>query len=317
MGNLFIIGNGFDLAHDLPTSYQDFYKYLLQEYPDAIELEPTFSIESTDLPKGGEEFNKDEVVALLIDVISVAERAEDSKDYDKIKWKTLEQSLGRLRFDDYFEEMYSLFEHEDDDSALWRMAYRVEDVSRNFYKVTMKIKDLFSEWIDTINISEVDGKDSLYELLDPERDRFLTFNYTPVLEEVYGAILVEHIHGSQGDKVIIGHGEPYKEFESSYTGSEWALSELHEALRKDTSKAIEDAQFFFNNLGSVRNIYSHGFSFSEVDLPYIEEICQKINTENMTWYLNNFNEEEERRTYKEKIKKCGFKGNFGIFGFGS
>lgn len=35
MTKLIIIGNGFDLAHRIPTSYNDFRKYLLKKYPDA------------------------------------------------------------------------------------------------------------------------------------------------------------------------------------------------------------------------------------------------------------------------------------------
>lgn len=35
MGALFIIGNGFDLAHSLPTKYQDFRSVLLENYPYA------------------------------------------------------------------------------------------------------------------------------------------------------------------------------------------------------------------------------------------------------------------------------------------
>jgi hypothetical protein len=48
MHNLLIIGNGFDLAHDLPTSYGHFIKYMLEEivndpqkYKDIIEITPS------------------------------------------------------------------------------------------------------------------------------------------------------------------------------------------------------------------------------------------------------------------------------------
>lgn len=32
MANLFIIGNGFDLAHGINSSYEDFHKYLQHKY---------------------------------------------------------------------------------------------------------------------------------------------------------------------------------------------------------------------------------------------------------------------------------------------
>ena len=35
MSALFILGNGFDLAHAMPTKYSDFRKELIRNYPDA------------------------------------------------------------------------------------------------------------------------------------------------------------------------------------------------------------------------------------------------------------------------------------------
>lgn len=36
---------------------------------------------------------------------------------------------------------------------------------------------------------------------------------------------------------------------------------------------------------------------------YITEICNKINTENVTWYLNDYESEDIREIYKDNIKK--------------
>lgn len=52
MKRLFIIGNGFDRAHNLPTSYWDFRKYILTRYPDAESY--YFIPESTLMPKENE-----------------------------------------------------------------------------------------------------------------------------------------------------------------------------------------------------------------------------------------------------------------------
>lgn len=38
MSSLFIIGNGFDLAHGIPTKYSDFRKYIINLYPEALEF---------------------------------------------------------------------------------------------------------------------------------------------------------------------------------------------------------------------------------------------------------------------------------------
>ena len=39
MTNLFVIGNGFDLAHGLKTSYEDFKLYLMEQVADIVEYE--------------------------------------------------------------------------------------------------------------------------------------------------------------------------------------------------------------------------------------------------------------------------------------
>ena len=35
MSTLFIIGNGFDIAHGIPTKYSDFREFILGMYPNA------------------------------------------------------------------------------------------------------------------------------------------------------------------------------------------------------------------------------------------------------------------------------------------
>lgn len=36
MSSLFIAGNGFDIAHGIPSKYSDFRKYIIRNYPDAL-----------------------------------------------------------------------------------------------------------------------------------------------------------------------------------------------------------------------------------------------------------------------------------------
>ena len=60
----------------------------------------------------------------------------------------------------------------------------------------------------------------------------------------------------------------------------------------------------------VDNIYSYGFSFSEVDLPYIRRICGSIETDNVVWYINDY---DKVKCYRSIIKRCGFKGKLSKF----
>lgn len=304
--NLFIIGNGFDLAHKLPTRYEDFQKYLVSTYPKALNSNPTFSIASTQMPDGEEVYDKNEVVAFLIDIISKAEEDGD-------KWSNVEKSLGELDFEEYFDDMSYLYNEDKGDFNYFHQAYDYEDVSSNFFAVTLKIKELFAEWVDTINIQLIEPKVSFQDMINPDEDYFINFNYTPVLEEVYGGLNVFHIHGEQNSEIIFGHGNYKEDFENRYVGTEFNLWNIHYNLRKNTEQVMEEWIEMFHSLKSIKNIYSYGFSFSQVDLPYIREICRVINTENITWYLNDYDCEVTRNNYINLIKKCGFKGDFSVF----
>lgn len=83
---------------------------------------------------------------------------------------------------------------------------------------------------------------------------------------------------------------------------------------KDTIGATKGNRDFFNSISkSVDKIYSFGFSFSKVDEIYITEICGKLPTRNVTWYLNEFDDLAKRRGYQKTIKSCGFIGVFDTY----
>ncbi|WKT76881.1 bacteriophage abortive infection AbiH family protein [Lysinibacillus fusiformis] len=304
--NLFLIGNGFDSAHKLPTKYEDFQKYLIETYPKALENNPSFSISSTMMPDGEIVYDINEVVAFLMDIVSKAE--EDGE-----KWSDVETSLGKLDFEEYFDDMSYLYNEDEEDFNFFHQAYDYEDVSSNFFSVTIMIKQLFAEWIDTINIEAVDPIISFKNTINPDEDYFINFNYTPVLEEIYDAKNVFHIHGEQSSEIIFGHGVFKENFENNYVGTEFNLANIHNSLRKNTDQVIEQWSEMFHSLKNIKSIYSYGFSFSQVDLPYIKEICKVIDTKNITWYLNDYNYETTGNVYIERIKSCGFKGDFSIF----
>jgi len=56
MGSLFVIGNGFDLAHEMKTSYEDFHQYLKETYPDAS-FDGYNTPEVSMMPDGGEAYD--------------------------------------------------------------------------------------------------------------------------------------------------------------------------------------------------------------------------------------------------------------------
>lgn len=300
--NLFIIGNGFDLAHGLATTYNDFKKYLQKTYPNAIEDIYTIPDQIV-LPDGGIKYDEVAVVSFILGIIS---RVEGDK------WKNLESTLGELELDDFFE----FFELQDDDKEN-RIYYNNEDNSKNILGSIIEIKRLFAEWVDTIDLTNT-KIDYNFSKLKKDDDLFLSMNYTYTLEQVYGISegRIVHLHGKQKEDIIFGHGNSknyWEHYNNYYTGAEENISELYEALRKDTEQVIRNNSNFFKKqtLESVSNIYSYGFSFSNVDQIYITEICKYIKN-NVIWFLNNY-DKEKNAEFKKIIEECGFKGTFNTF----
>lgn len=301
MRKLFIIGNGFDIAHNLPTKYSDFQNYLMENYPgttgDYLVVPESFI-----MPDGEEKYNDDEVVGFLLKIITETEATGEA-------WSDLENTLGLLDFDECFDN----WDTSDDNE--WRMVYNNEDTAANVSGAVKMIKKYFSDWIETIDISDTEKKTKFYSLIDPTNDLFLTFNYTETLEEIYDAKNVYHIHGKQGDQLIFGHGnsiDNYDEYINKNIGAEIYLSELYATLKKDTQTVINQNKALFKVFASVDEIYTHGFSFSDVDLVYIKEICSISSTQNIVWYINYY-DSVKFDEFKQKIIDCGFKGKFDIY----
>lgn len=302
MERLFIIGNGFDIAHDLKTKYTDFKNYLHATYPNAS-YKCGAVPESIMMSDGEEVYDDDDVVGFLVKVISDAGKKG-------MAWSDLENTIGELDFIEFFDDY-----NPDEDDNEWHEVYKNETIAYKISNVTRMIKDYFSEWIKTIDTSNTKPKSAFEKLINKDEDLFLTFNYTDTLEKIYHAKNVYHIHGKQGEELIFGHGNSqnwYCKYMDSNIGSENLMFELQNILKKDTNAVIQRYKHIFKQLGSVNAIYSYGFSFSKVDLVYIKEICKVSSTKNITWYLNCY-DKSRFNEFRTKIMKCGFRGKFDSF----
>lgn len=119
----------------------------------------------------------------------------------------------------------------------------------------LEIPAYFSEWISTIKVNKFNKvlpKEDFIRLINKENDFFLSFNYTKTLEYLYGAKNVCHIHGVQGRDLIFGHGDNYdylsNENYGSLPGTEYSFQKMHDSLKKNTQKALEDNQTFLKSL---------------------------------------------------------------------
>lgn len=307
MKKLFIIGNGFDSVHELPTKYSDFREFLYEECDGKISYMPaTFIGQDCDTIA-----DRKTTAGLLIDLIDNTTRGD--------KWEDFEDAMGKYQYLSYFED-YDMDEamSADDDDEAYRTIHNREDILSELSCCVLEVKNLFSEWINSIDVSTAKPQARFIKLFDAETE-FLTFNYTHTLETVYNISKSKicHIHGEQGEEIIVGHGSE----ENPYLEETWktfvinvGLSKMFDELKKDTCECFAHHLEFFERVkySEIEDIYSIGFSFSEPDLFYICKLCKLIDTEKVTWHLAKFNEKnKDNETYIKRIRDCGFKGKFG------
>ncbi|QFJ56016.1 bacteriophage abortive infection AbiH family protein [Pseudobutyrivibrio xylanivorans] len=311
MKTLFIIGNGFDCyGHQLKTKYTDFRRYIINNYPD-YNYDYDGLIESTLMPDGDNGYDMDALVGSIISLMDNCAKPD---------WSELEASAGTIyassildRNEQYFHDV----DWNDDDKAIRDAIYNNEDISNDITNGFIQLKQLFEEWafedlskIDFSNVKKI-RKPSFKDAV------FLNFNYTSTLEDLYDIPVknICHIHGFAKDNqsyILFGHGEEESiHVPADYFGANEAFDSLVHYMRKDTYGAIKRNQKFFNSLTKINKIYSYGFSFSDVDMCYIEEISTRINPQKVRWYFNshdwknNKDNIEKIKAYGYKVRKCG------------
>lgn len=284
MKRLWILGNGFDLSHGLNTSYEDFRKYLIAKYgytPFNDEFYP---------------FNDDMEISLIIDMIGLAS--------EEAYWKDIENALGCI---------YRSFNRLIDEKRDFDEQRIIGVIIANCLK---RIPLLFSEWVDTIEIEFAKPLSKFENLFALDSNVYITFNYTSVLEKTYHIEpdKICHIHGLQHNPIIFGHSRnltPEIEF-SLREDLECAIEQLWSDLKKDTMQQILKNKSFFEQMSPIKEIYSYGFSFSEPDLPYIQEICKKTNNDTV-WYFSSYENLNTRKTFEKIIREKEFMGEISTF----
>lgn len=301
MDKLYIIGNGFDCAHGLPTKYSDFRKYVVSQIPDGSDYYYYSVPESITLPDGGEKYELDDVVMYIVKILDMC-GGED--------WSELEAYLGDAIYDAFLDELHDV---DIDNDKLYHEIYANEDLATDIRESFIDVQSLFAEWVNE-ELSRIDymGKKNkdIDKIID-SKGLYLSFNYSITLEKVYGINenQICHIHGRVGDsedKIIMGHGDdaPIKD-NLTYLGAEIPFGELKRKLRKDTTGIICNHKDFFDRLSNLKKIYTYGFSFSDVDMVYVEEICRHINPQKVVWYLNSY-DCINNADFRSTLERLGF-----------
>lgn len=318
MASLFIIGNGFDLAHGMKTSFNDFRDYMYTTYPKGCD-NSLYVPESVTGPHGEDLQSREDVAGLIVYLLNGV-ASDDEGNTFRQNWNEIENLLGKMDLKECFDCVEPQYDKEGDRNYFWERDI-AESICGNMVLAIPQITDFLSDWIHTVEIPKTPKK-RFQEMIKPNEDLFLTFNYTQTLEKIYSCAKenVCHIHGVvaddffQDEELILGHcgEEDYADDESVPYEMGDGLQYLYNLLKKDTLRQINQHGDFFNKISRthIEKIYSFGFSFSEVDMPYIITICNVIDTKQIAWGLHSFNNFEERQLFKQKLRKSGFMGNF-------
>ncbi len=290
---LYIIGNGFDLHHGLKTSYKNFADYLRE---------------------------KDSSLYYLLDSFLSYPTT------DKDPWYRFEENLAKLDIDAILVDDEELLPDILSESYRDRDKYIFPDEMRNkLENFTTGLISIFTRFIQEVKTPK--SANDLMLDIDAE-SKYLTFNYTYTLEDLYkiNPKNVLHIHNGAESKyadIILGHGTHPDNFKKEINPpddlSEEDLKNWHEYQLdqeftprgegekilleffslsfKNTKEIIENHKRYFEELKDINEVFVLGHSLSDVDLLYIEEVICAIDS-NAKWTVSYYDESEKIKHLK-------------------
>lgn len=262
---LYLIGNGFDLYHKIPSRYSDFGRHLKQVNPDLHETLETY--------------------------LSVSEN-----------WADFESDLAHLNVDFIIDNASTfLVPYSAED---WSDAYHHDfqyEVEKIVDALSHELKAEFTAWAKALEIPDA-SLCSVPLLPLKTGARYLNFNYTSTLQRLYRIPpeLVLHIHGSVADPLsdlVLGHainplrrqslnsGVDLESQDTRVTEANEILDSYFSSTYKPTHEVIKQHRGYFDSLAEIDEICVVGHSLSEVDIPYFLEIVKVTRESDPEWVV--------------------------------
>lgn len=315
---LVITGNGFDLAHGLPTKYSDFKEYL-NCYEKDLGLSRQYLHFTGTSERHQHKSSFYEAISKYIP--------------ESVLWSSFESALSLLDDEQLQEDnrCYLLGYGDENwsDSAHHDFQYMINEA----LAFSSDISYYFSQWIQSIDTRVLTSVSS--EIINAE-SIFLTFNYTDTLESSYGIPeeRIVYIHGKalRGERLIVGHHDisliEEEEVEEFWSDEERELYyqncaedvriiEAKEIIKsyfkrtyKDTASIIQKNQNFFDALNLIDEIYIFGHSLAMTDFEYFLEIKKKVPLL-CKWNIS-YHSEEDYYNVQNFVQKIGI-DEYGIF----
>lgn len=262
---LYVIGNGFDLHHGMPTQFSDFRTFAHKAAPDVY-------------------------------------RAVDDYVPVSANWSDLEDALAALDVETVKDELSCFMPSyaADDwrDSGHHDFQFEVDRVVR---QLSTKLSAVFAQWVRQVKVPDLANMPQVHRLTSIDRSAsFRTFNYTPTLADLYGVPLERtlHIHGASSDddqELILGHGwnpamrkslndrPDIEDVDTRMIEANQILDQYFSTTFKPSKQLIAQHQGFFRALGSVTHVTVLGHSLSDVDAEYFRALLDVPAVASATW----------------------------------
>ncbi|ATS64255.1 MULTISPECIES: bacteriophage abortive infection AbiH family protein [Xanthomonas] len=269
---LFVIGNGFDLHHGIPSGYEHFRDF----------------VETHD--RG------------VFDAVEQYLRPSSN-------WSDMEAALAGVDPDEILEDLGHFMAPygADDwsDSGHHDFQYEVDLLVE---RLSTELRRLFGLWIRQLQIPTQIPSHQTVQVLDPT-GAFLSFNYTTTLTLAYGIprerILYIHGCADQVDQeLILGHAwkpgdrRPLND-RPDVAELDTRLTEVHDILDsyfdstfKPSEKLIRENRNFFDRLSSIQEVYILGHSLADVDAPYFKAMLLTPSVREANFHLTIYTPED-------------------------
>jgi len=266
---LYIIGNGFDIAHNIKCKYCHFGDFLADNYPDYYESIMGGYCRSNALWKDFE--NELPSCATHIEEFGsqMGNDMREELDYDPMD----DMGIGRWLDDQY-----------------------------RFLNELPKYLRLWVESIDT-------KKEAVYQINKDSVFLTFNYTDTLEYVYGIDSDNIKHIHGyvkNKKEELVIGHCnqkiisyalEKKKEAETNFVDFSVStfdrVSKYCEVTLKRTSRIIDENADFFESLSDIDEVIIIGHSLNTVDMPYFKKVFNSI-SKNAIWKAYYFEDTDEK-----------------------
>ncbi|WKV49505.1 bacteriophage abortive infection AbiH family protein [Dickeya fangzhongdai] len=262
---LYIIGNGFDLWHSIPSTFGHFKDYVRNVDSDVYREVEEY------LPAGE-------------------------------NWSELEHALAALDAGMLIDNLGHCMPSYGNDG--WSDAGHHDfqyEVKNTVDRLSKELQAHFADWVRALHIPTRDTSPTLLSNLD-QQALFLNFNYTSTLSSVYGVapqcILFIHGCAAQPDEtLILGHAwnpsarrslndrHDIAEIDTRLIEANHIIDDYFSLTFKHSTKLIAQHASFFESLVAVEQVIVLGHSLSDVDATYFQALLEKPSVAQAQWTI--------------------------------